>query len=277
MNPKVSIIIPVYNTEKYLSSCLDTVLNQTYQNTEIILVDDGSTDNSAQIINQYAKKDPRIRTIHQKNSGQSAARNAGLKKATGDFIGFIDSDDTVSKTFIKELLDPYLQDSNISLSVCGLRYHWLKTNTTKDVFLNPLRKRKKHESKTNYILYLLTIDGRLYSAFNKLYHRKFLKNIRFDQNINFAEDTKFVLDYLKNTPEHSEISFILKPLCHYNYGTETSTLKKTAINWKNWQTSYKNLNQWVGPSPTLQERFWLFLILCRWRISHIRAKKRNKA
>ena len=277
MQPKISIIIPIYNTAKYLPKCLDSIINQTYQNIEIILVNDGSTDNSSKIIQEYAKKDQRIIIINQKNSGQSAARNTGLKQASGEFISFIDSDDTVDKTFIEELLSPYLQTHNISLSVCGLRYHWLKTNTAKDVFLRPLRRRYKHESKIDYTLYLLTVDGRLYSAFNKLYCKKFLKNTHFDQTLNFAEDTKFVLDYIKNTPEHSEISFVLKPLCHYNYGTETSTLKKTAVDWKNWQTSYNNLMKWVGSSPTIREKFWLFLILCRWRISYIRSKKRNKS
>lgn len=276
-NSKVSIIIPIYNTQKYLNVCLNSVVRQTYKNLEIILIDDGSTDNSGKIADQFAKKDHRIKVFHQKNAGQSAARNVGLKKASGDFIAFIDSDDQFDRNFIQELMSPYSKGPDVSLSVCGLRYNWLKTKTTQDVFLKPLRKRRDRESKISYILYLLTIDGRMYSSFNKLYKRDFLKNITFDEKLNFAEDTKFVLDYIKNTPEKSEISFILKPLCHYNYGTETSTLRKTAVNWKNWQISYDNLKKWVGKNPSPVERFWLFLILCRWKISHYRAKKRSKA
>ncbi|MDO4742207.1 MAG: glycosyltransferase [Candidatus Saccharibacteria bacterium] len=274
-NPKVSIIIPIYNTSKYLSKCLDRVINQTYHNLEIILIDDGSTDGSAQIINSYAKKDSRIKVIHQKNSGQSAARNAGLKIATGDYLNFIDSDDVVAKTFIEELLKPYLKNLNTSLTVCGLRYNWLKTKTFKDVYINNLRPRKKTESNKAYILYLLAIDGRLYSSVNKLYKKEYLNNLVFDKTLNFAEDTKFVLDYLNNTPNDSNISFIPKALYHYNYGTETSTMKKTATIWKNWQTSYRNLKNWLGKTPTIREKFWLHLVYLRWRISYIRSKHRT--
>ena len=273
---KVSIIIPIYNTSKYLKKCLDSVINQTYKNLEIILVDDGSTDSSGKIADDYAKKDKRIIVITQKNQGQSTARNNGLRIATGEYISFIDSDDTIDKTFIEKLLAPYLNDDHIALTVCGLRYNWLKTNTTSDVFLKPLRPRKKNESKKAYILYLLAIDGRIYSSFNKIYKKEFLKNVFFDKNLNFAEDTKFVLDYINNTPKNSKIKFILEPLCHYNYGTETSTMKKTATIWKNWQISYNNLKTWLGKNPTLRERFWLGLVYARWHISYYRSKKRAR-
>ena len=275
MNPKVSIIIPIYNTEKYLPKCLDSVLNQTYHNLEIILVDDGSSDNSGKIADESAKKDKRITVLHQKNQGQSSARNNGIKKSTGDYISFIDSDDTISKTFIDSLLQPYLNDSDISLTVCGLRYNWLKTKTHNDVFLKPLRKRKKNESVKAYILYLLAVDGRLYSSVNKLYKAKVAKTIQFDEKLNFAEDTKFVLDYLKAT-KTANIDFVLKSLYIYNYGTETSTICSTSDDWKNWQSQYHNLKVWLDKNPTIKEKFWLHLVHLRWRISHFRAKRRLK-
>lgn len=274
MKPKVSIIVPIYNTAKYLPNCLDSIINQTYQNLEIILVNDGSTDNSEKIIEKYAKKDSRIKIISQKNSGQSTARNAGLKKATGDYIGFVDSDDEVSHIFIEQLIKPYLTDPQTSLSVCGLRYNWLKTNTQKDVFINPIRPKRKNESQKSYILFLLTIDGRMYSSVNKLYLTNHAKKCQFNINLNFAEDTKFVLDYLKKTK--GNISFILKPLYTYNFGTETSTISKTATNWQNWQTSYNNLKNWLGNSLTIKERFWLHAVHLRWRISYLRSKRRAK-
>ena len=90
---KFSIIIPVYNVEKYLNECVDSVLNQTYKYMEIILVDDGSTDSSPQICDSYAEKDNRIRAIHKENGGLSSARNAGIKNMTGDYVLFLDSDD----------------------------------------------------------------------------------------------------------------------------------------------------------------------------------------
>ena len=273
MNSKVSIIVPIYNTEKYLSNCIDSLLNQTHQTIEILLIDDGSTDRSGEIANEYAKKDKRIKVVHQKNSGQSAARNKGLKLATGEYISFIDSDDEVSKTFIEKLLNPY-NNPHTALTICGIRYNWLKTKTHKDVYINHIRQRKKNESKKAYILYLLTIDGRLYSSVNKLYKKDIVKEICFDEELNFAEDTKFVLDYLSNTDNTSNISFVLETLYYYNYGTETSTMKKTVSDWQNWRTSYNNLKKWVGKNPTLQEKFWLNLIHARWHISHIRSKLR---
>lgn len=100
----VSVIIPVYKVEKYLPMCVDSVLNQTYQNLEVILVDDGSPDNCPAICDEYAKKDERIRVIHQKNAGLSMARNAGLDICTGAYITFVDSDDALHVAFVERLL-----------------------------------------------------------------------------------------------------------------------------------------------------------------------------
>lgn len=275
-NPLVSIIIPVYNTEKYLKDCLDSVLSQTYQNLEIILIDDGSTDNSSQILKQYAKKDSRIKIITQKNQGQSTARNYGLKEASGEYVSFIDSDDAIEKDFVSSLLSPYLKNDSVSLTVCGMNYRRLRLKTSEDVYINHLRPQKLNESSKAYILYLLAIDGRMYSSVNKLYRAKIAKTCAFDPNLNFAEDTKFVLDYLKKFPNRSEISFVFKPLYIYNFGTDSSTIRKTATRWQNWQTAYKILKKWLGNHPKTSERFWLHLVHLRWRISHLRSIRRAK-
>ena len=275
MNSKVSIIIPIYNTEKYLKKCLNSVLNQTYQKLEIILVNDGSTDNSGKIADDYAKKDSRIKVIYQQNAGQSSARNTGIEKATGDYISFIDSDDEIKPTFIESLLSAYNNPvDNISLTVCGMHYKRLKKHSAEDVYIKPLRSRRTKESTKAYILYLLTADGRMYSSVNKLYKTAIVKNLKYDTSLNFAEDTKFVLDYLKKSK--GEIAFVNKPLYIYNFGTETSTIKSTASDWQNWQTSYQNLKTWLGPHPKPSEKFWLHLIHLRWRISFVRSKRRAK-
>ena len=97
--PKVSVIVPVYNTEKYLKKCLDSLINQTLSNVEIIAVNDGSTDGSPAILEQYAKSYPQIvKVFHKKNGGQASARNLAFEKCTGEYIGFLDSDDFVKKT-----------------------------------------------------------------------------------------------------------------------------------------------------------------------------------
>lgn len=272
MKSKISIVVPIYNTEKYLSNCIDSIINQTYQNLEIILIDDGSTDNSGKIADNYAKKDKRVKVFHQKNQGQSAARNLGIKKATGDFISFIDSDDEIMPTFIENLASPFNDD--VSISVCGIKYKRLKQKTSENVYINSLRSRKKHETKKAYILYLLAIDGRMYSSVNKLYRASIAKNLKFDEALNFAEDTKFVLDYIEESK--GEPAFVLKPLYVYNFGTETSTMRTVSTSWQNWQTSYKNLKKWLGPNPNAQEKFWIHLVHLRWRISYVRSAYRAK-
>ena len=271
-SPKVSIIVPIYNTEQYLGHCLDSIKNQTHQNLEIILIDDGSTDNSGKIADDYAKKDSRIQVFHQKNAGQSAARNTGIKNATGEYISFIDSDDEIDQTFIESLLDGFTEDT--SLSVCGMHYKRLATSSANDVYINPLRPRKQTESKKAYLLYLLAIDGRMYSAVNKLYDAATVKTLTFDTSLNFAEDTKFVYDYLAK--KSGEPSFVLKPLYIYNFGTDTSTIKTSATVWANWQTSYRYFKKWLGSRPTVKEKFWLHMVHLRWRISFIRSCRRAK-
>ena len=273
MSHKVSIIVPIYNVARYLPKCLDSIISQTHQNLEILLIDDGSTDDSGTIADKYAKKDHRIKVIHQDNHGQSSARNTGLKNATGDFISFIDADDEIKPTFITDLLTTFSK-SDTSVSVCGMHYKRLKTKSASDVYINPLPPRKNSISKKAYILSLLARDGRMYSSVNKLYHAKIAKTLNFDESLNFAEDTKFVLDYLKKTK--GEIKFVLKPLYIYNFGTSSSTINQTAIKWSNWQTAYNNLKSWLGPHPKPSEKFWLHLVHLRWRISYLRSCHRAK-
>ena len=110
-NGKISVIVPVYNVEKWLNMCIDSILAQSYKNLEIILVNDGSTDKSKDICDSYSKKDNRVRVLNIKNSGQSVARNIGLKEAKGDYILFIDSDDYISdKAIIEKFIN--ILDSN---------------------------------------------------------------------------------------------------------------------------------------------------------------------
>ena len=95
MNNLITIVVPIYNSSKYLSRCINSIINQTYQNLEIILVNDGSTDNSLDICNEYANKDNRIKVIHKDNSGAAASRNVGINHAMGNYIAFVDSDDYI--------------------------------------------------------------------------------------------------------------------------------------------------------------------------------------
>ena len=119
MNPLISVIVPIYNVEKYLARCVDSIVNQTYKNLEIILVDDGSPDRCPQMCDDYAKKDSRIKVVHKKNGGLSDARNAGMAVATGEYISFIDSDDYVSDDFFECLLD-IMNKENSDIAECSV-------------------------------------------------------------------------------------------------------------------------------------------------------------
>lgn len=117
-SPLISVIVPVYHVQAYLRECLDSLLCQTYKNLEIILVDDGSTDGSGEICDEYGRKDVRVRVIHQKNSGPSAARNVGLDCAQGEYIAFADGDDVVSSVYIERLYQ-LLKKFQADISICG--------------------------------------------------------------------------------------------------------------------------------------------------------------
>lgn len=116
---KVSVIVPVYKVEPYLRRCLDSIINQTYKNLEIILVDDGSPDNCPVICDEYAARDSRVKVIHQNNGGISAARNAGLDIATGDYIAFVDSDDTIAKDMYRKMVD-VVEHERADIVKCGV-------------------------------------------------------------------------------------------------------------------------------------------------------------
>lgn len=178
---KISIIIPIYNVEQYLERCIDSVLCQTYKNLEIILVDDGSPDSCGTICDTYAKKDDRIKVIHKESSGVSDARNRGLNIATGDYIGFVDSDDYISEDMFKtlyELLKTYKADiSTVSFyemfngKVIGVRNS------------NNLEIMNKEEA-----LKELYRDDKIQSyCWNKLFKRELFEGIRFPSGKNFED------------------------------------------------------------------------------------------
>lgn len=175
--PKVSIIIPVYNCERYLKKCLDSLLKQTLKDIEIICINDGSTDNSIKILQKYADKDARILIIDQENKGVSAARNAGVEKAAGEFIGFVDSDDWVNLTFYEKLYNA-AQKYDADIAVGGItRVH----KFYKHFYL----KYKQEISTDDYKekLRICDVPDRCYMT-NKLYRKEMLKlhNLKFEES-----------------------------------------------------------------------------------------------
>lgn len=180
---KVSVIVPVYNCEEFLTGCLDSILNQTYQNLEIILVDDGSKDGSGGICDSYAQRDSRVRVIHQMNQGVSAARNAGLEAATGDVITFVDSDDAVESD-IYEVLVKLAQEHDADIAHCGYRkIHF--DGSTKDVLGTGVLLIQDSWEASRCLLTGQHFTG---SPCTKLYRRELFADIRFDPSLKINED-----------------------------------------------------------------------------------------
>lgn len=188
--PLISVIIPVYNVEKYLHRCLDSVIAQTYQNLEIICVDDGSIDESGRICDQYAVRDARIKVIHQENQGLSAARNRGLDAAEGEYIAFVDSDDYILEDMYKKMLDKLL-NYNVDLCVCQWQYEFSDgRQVVKKKNIDPTIYGRKASLEFARFLYRGNYEnGVVVAAWNKLYRRVLLDKIRFEGRIH--EDDAF--------------------------------------------------------------------------------------
>lgn len=186
--PKISVIVPVYNVEQYLRRCVDSILAQTFTDFELILVNDGSTDNSGDICDEFAKLDQRVVTIHQNNQGVSAARNAGLDIAIGEYITFIDSDDYVSEVFLQ-----LLYNNEYDLIVSGIKcidvskIGFQRTQSDSEIIIY----------KNNIDFFSLFTSTIMHSPVAKLFKRDIISK-RFNCNISWGEDTVFVIDFLEN-------------------------------------------------------------------------------
>lgn len=208
----ISIIVPYYNNENYIKKCIESLLEQTYANIEIILVDDGSTDNSLKICNSYAKNDQRIKIIHKNNGGISSARNSGLEIAKGDYIGFVDSDDFIENNMYELMLDDILKNKT-DISICNIFY---ETHTGKEIYKYSLDDFSFNRDKFPFNIYHnLSING---YCCNKLYSRNIIFNnkniIQFDSHIGISEDGLFNYEIFDKNNFFS-CSYINKKLYHY--------------------------------------------------------------
>ena len=192
MNNLISVIIPVYNSGKYLERCLNSLIAQTHENLEIIIINDGSKDNSAEIIEKFTSKDQRIIAVHQENQGVSAARNKGLEIAKGEFIGFVDADDEAEKD-LYELLYHNLQKYEADISHCGFE------------LVKPDETIKFHDSgivliqtKFDAIAEILSGQRIEPSTCNKLYKKSVLQNVFFPSDIKTNEDLLFNVEAFYN-------------------------------------------------------------------------------
>lgn len=212
----ISIIVPVYNVEKFLHRCIDSILAQTFTDFELLLINDGSKDNSGIICDEYAAKDNRVRVFHKENGGASAARNYGLDKAVGQYICFIDSDDWVDKDYIERLLPNEDED----MVICSYMYD------TGEIFhLSDVVRDKQDIGK---VLHILIDHMAICAPWCKIMRRDIIEqnNIRFDVNVSAGEDMLFVCDYFSAGPDR--IRTISQPLYHY-YVADSGSLSHRIV------------------------------------------------
>ena len=216
-NPEISIIMPVYNSEKYLGKCIDSVLSQTFSDFELLLVDDGSSDHSPRLCDDYAQKDIRVKVIHKDNGGVSSARNMGLSAVRGGYLCFFDSDDTLEPNAL-QLMYEIISNGNYDLVIAG--YNRYDEDSTKifgmsqkeveALSIDLALKEMYHPKDEEYQGYL----------WNKMFRIDIIKNagLKFNESIAFNEDRLFITQYICNS--NRDVAYTTTPV--YNYVVRTS-------------------------------------------------------
>ncbi len=206
-NFKVSIIVPIYNAQIFLKKLIENLTNQTYKNIEIILVNDGSTDNSLTICNELQKHDSRIKVIDKENGGVSSARNKGIEVSNGDYVTFVDSDDNIDEDYIRKMVE------NIEDECCLIKCNY---------------RNKLKEEKLNRDKYLeKIISGEILGVcWGYLFRKDLLEDIYFDEKTSYMEDTVFIIQYLLRI---KNVKIIDNDLYIHNYNLESLTVSRNDI------------------------------------------------
>ncbi|NHC43502.1 glycosyltransferase [Bacillus sp. MM2020_1] len=282
-NPKISIIVPIYNVEKYLRKCIDSVLSQTLTNFELILVNDGSPDNCGSICNEYAKRDSRIRVIHKENNGLSSARNAGIKIAKGKYIGFIDSDDYINENMY-EILYKNAELYSSDVVVCDVmevyenKYYDLKQhNTTKY--------RIEHFTNIEVLnqLYLSTDKSinpmgrgceRWIYAVNKLYKKSLFDSLEYDEGRIYEDEFIVHKIYFKST----KVTSLTAKL--YYYVQRPNSIMNSPYSIKRFDRIYAlkeraDFFKAVRQNNLHEKAFWCFLEVLLWNYKVARLELNN--
>ena len=255
----VSVIIPAYNIEDYIGRCLDSIISQTYKNLEIIVVDDGSRDHTGEILDNYAKKDRRIKVIHKENGGVSSARNKGIEVAEGDYIGFIDGDDLIEPEMYKILVD-LLEEENADIAHCG--YQMVFPDRV-DYYHNTGK--KKIQTTEEGLKDLLSGEIIEPGLVNKLYKKELIKNCRLDETVKINED--LLMNYQLFKLSQKSVYYDITP---YSYMIRSSSATGANSLITKREDSLRVLNQIKDDCinnnllPTIYKRYiYLLMAICR--------------
>lgn len=223
MNKLVSIIVPIYNSKKYLERTINSVLNQDYREIEVVLVDDGSNDGSIEVCKMYQLKDNRIKFFNKSNGGVSSARNLGLKNCEGDFITFVDSDDFISNNYISTLLN-YQKEENYDIVICNAQD---VSEEGRIYERNSVLKKKMDLNKEETIIEFLKGKSFTPVCWGRLYKREIIKNLSFDESMSIAEDGKFFFQAIEKSSKN-----LLIPESFYYYVIREGSLIHSNYNEK---------------------------------------------
>lgn len=246
MDCTISVIVPVYNSEKYLKRCIDSILNQTYKAIELILVDDGSPDNCGKICDEYAKKDKRVRVIHKTNAGVSAARNSGLEIASGNYATFVDSDDYIEPEMYSNMMEKVHQ-YNCDVVMCDC----IKDFTDhSEIYTHDIRAGfyDKEQLVNEYYPHLLMMENIEYPATISnwliLFNRNKLGNLRYVVGVRYSEDLLFGAQLVYNTDSF----YYMKEQAYYHYymNPTSATHKFTVDKWNDYKTLHFEINKYFS-------------------------------
>ncbi|WP_455537609.1 glycosyltransferase [Terrisporobacter sp.] len=242
MDALISVIVPVYNAEKYLDKCIQSIINQKYSNLEIILVDDGSEDNSLNLCKKYSESDERIKLIHKINGGVSTARNIGIEMAKGDFIAFVDSDDFIDENMYYNMMKK-ASEYECDVVMCDC---YKIDNDKKEVFTHDIRAGfyDKEQLYNDYFNKLLMLDSINYpptiSNWVMLIRKDIIKNynLKYKEGIRFSEDLLFGSQVMY----YAGSFYYLKEECYYNYIKNSTSVTNTYYEDK-WEEFIKLYNE----------------------------------
>lgn len=257
--PKISVIVPVYKAEAYLHRCVDSILAQTFQDFEVLLIDDGSPDRSGEICDEYARKDKRVRVFHKANGGVSSARNVGLDHARGEWISFVDSDDWVEPDYV-EIISQNM--SNTDIMFFAFKWHYedgcIITMTYGDVYARGMVEVEKYISFLKKNCTELNFFG---YTWNKVFRSDIIKNvhIRFVEGLDVSEDEVFTLLFCLKANSIKVISDVL-----YHYRWRYNGLTHNSVSMEKWILLAEQINGLVEFMHTISlkqiYRNWLFSI-----------------
>lgn len=240
---KVSIIIAVYKAEKYFPKCMESVLNQTYDNLEIILVDDGSPDNCPKMCDDYVAQDKRVKVIHQKNGGVSAAWNTGLNNVTGDYVAFVDSDDWVEHDYIKVMYDA-IKEFDCDIAICGNKI--IKGGIVSEDRKSPQTKKFYPANEVKNVFFGQKCCR--HTTWGKLYKKEIFEVIRYPEHILCAEDTYMICDICAAVKK----GIVTLPDMLYNYVIQNQSVTTTiTIKRLDWIRAKEHILEVLEPDDSI--------------------------